>query len=198
MATRESQASARDHGVARRTETGPAMPMHDEALAMEHDDQPIAASVPSRRQFLGLGVAATAAATVGASFAATAVAEAQAPRGPKSFPNTPAGVPLDASADWKDPLLRLVRRITMGLSPEEVATARSMGYSRYLDAQLNASAIDDSAIDALVAQRLPMTTYTSTQLAAVDENEAEAQLQDAALYRAAFSRRQLKERMVEF
>ncbi|MEO7521841.1 MAG: DUF1800 domain-containing protein, partial [Gemmatimonas sp.] len=108
--------------------------------------------------------------------------------------------PLDASADWNDPLLRLVRRITMGLSPEEVATARSMGYSRYLDAQLNAAAMDDSAIDALVAQRLPMTTYTSAQLQAtgVDQDEAERQLSDAALYRAAFSRQQLKERMVEF
>ena len=182
-------------GIEPRTITGPIMAMHDEADTIEQEATPDVEAVrTSRRRFLAMGASAAAVVAGGS------VAEAQTTRGrgPKAVPGTLPGAKADASADWKDPLLRLVRRTTMGLSADEVAFAKGRGYSAYLDNQLNPAAIDDSAIDALVATRLPMTVMTPAQLATVDANEAVAQLQDAALYRAAFSRRQLKERMVEF
>jgi uncharacterized protein (DUF1800 family) len=170
------------------------MAMHDEADTIEQASEPDVAATSSRRRFLALGATAAALMAGGSE----AAAQDTRGRGPKTFPGTQPGTKADASIDWKDPLLRLVRRITMGLSAEEVAFARGRGYAAYLNHQLNPAAIDDSEIDALVATRLPMTAMTPTQLAAVDANEAVAQLQDAALYRAAFSKRQLKERMVEF
>ena len=170
------------------------MAMHDPVDTLEQEAQADAPVHSSRRAFLALG------ATAAAALAGGSVAGAQDTRGrgPKTFPGTQPGAAADASVDWKDPLLRLVRRITMGLSAEEVAFARSRGYAAYLNHQLNPAAIDDSAIDTLVATRLPTTVMTPAQLAAQNANEAVAQLQDAALYRAAFSKRQLKERMVEF
>jgi uncharacterized protein (DUF1800 family) len=147
----------------------------------------------SRRRFLALGATAAAALATGSQ-----TATAQLPRGPKGLPATPAGTSPDVSRLWQDPVVRLVRRITMGVNPEEVAFARQLGYAGYLDFQLNAAAIDDSALDAVVATRMPMTLMTPTQLATQDAGEAQTQLQDASMHRAAFSRRQLKERMIEF
>lgn len=151
-----------------------------------------------RRSFLKLGTTAVAAAAGSATLSTPA--EAQGPRGKGStpVPKSPAGSRPDVSASWQSPVLRLVRRITMGLSLEEVALAKQLGYAGYLDYQLKPERIDDSAVDALIAQRLPMVSMTSAQLATQDANEAMAQLQDAALYRAAMSKRQLKERMIEF
>ena len=153
----------------------------------------------TRRTFLGFGAGAIAAA-VGASAFSPEVVAAQLPRGKGNipFPTTPAGTNPDASTDWRDPVLRLVRRVTMGLSVDEVALARQLGYAGYLNQQLNPAQIDDSVVDDLVAQRYPLTTQTAAQLATADDNEAAAQLQDAAFFRAVYSKRQLKERMVEF
>jgi uncharacterized protein (DUF1800 family) len=148
----------------------------------------------SRRSFFALGAGAAAA------MAATRTIEAQIPRGrPAPFsPTTPAGRGADASADWKDPLLRLVRRITMGLNPEEVALARRLGYTGYLNYHLDPNSIDDSVVEAAIATALPMTNMTAAQLAQQDGGEAQNQLSDQSMYRAAFSKRQLRERMVDF
>lgn len=86
----------------------------------------------------------------------------------------------------------------MGINPEEVALARRLGYAGYLDYQLRAADIDDSAIEAIVAARLPMTQMVPAMLAAQDGNEVANQLADATWYRAAFAKAQLRERMVEF
>lgn len=110
----------------------------------------------------------------------------------------PPGTHPDPSVTWKDPVLRLVRRISMGLEPQEVALARQMGYAGYLEYQLNADAIDDSALESAVAARMPLLSQTTLQLRTADATEVANQLSDSAMYRAAFSRRQLKERMVEF
>lgn len=150
--------------------------------------------MPSRRRFFAMGASAAAA------VATSRVAEAQATRG-RSGPfgaTTPVGTTRDASADWKDPVVRLVRRITMGVNPEEVALAKKLGYAGYLDYQLKPDAIDDSAVDAAIATGLPMIGMTSAMLAGQDGGEAMNQLSDASMYRAAFSKRQLKERMVDF
>src|SRR5262245_46603907 len=58
-----------------------------------------------------------------------------------------------APAATGDSLLRLVRRITNGVTPDEYARAKSMGFARYLDSQLKYTSIDDSACDGIVATR---------------------------------------------
>ncbi len=164
----------------------------------EHTDQTSETddTRPSRRRFFAMG------ATAAAALAATRTADAQTSRGrPNPFqPSTPTGAKVDASADWKDPVLRLVRRITMGMSPDEVAIARRLGYAGYLNYHLAPASIDDTAVETAITATMPMTNWTYPQLVAagVDSNEAMNQLSDSALYRAAFSKRQLKERMVEF
>jgi len=154
----------------------------------------VSAPLTSRRRFFAMGAGAAAA------IATARTAEAQTPRGrPAPFsPTTPVGSQLDASADWKDPLLRLVRRITMGINPEEVALARKLGYVGYLNYHLDAASIDDSAAEAAIAMALPMTNMTAAQLALQDGGEVQNQASDQSLYRAAFSKRQLRERMVDF
>jgi len=149
----------------------------------------------SRRRFFALGASAAA------GLAAAQTLEAQRPksRGSSPFPTgRPANTAADPSAAWSDPVLRLVRRITMGMNPEEVALARRLGYAGYLDYQLRASAIDDTAIESIVASRLPMTQMPLAMLAMQDGNEINSQLADATWYRAAFSKAQLRERMVDF
>ena len=148
---------------------------------------------PSRRRFFAIGAGAMATIATGAAMEA----QTSRSRGKPLVTPIPAGTRADGSADWKDPVLRLVRRITLGLEPGEVALARQMGFAGYLDYQLNASAIDDSAVDAAVAARFPMVSQTSAQLRTADSGEVYNQLADAAVYRAVFSRRQLQERMVE-
>lgn len=142
---------------------------------------------------MGAGVVAAAA-------AGTSGVEAQIglTRGKPMKKQPPVGSRPDPSAQWEDPVLRLVRRITMGLEQSEVALARQLGYAGYLEYQLNANAIDDSACDQVLATRMPLLSQSYAQLRASDGGEIYNQLADAALYRAAFSKRQLKERMVEF
>lgn len=153
-------------------------------------------TTPSRRRFFAMGTGAVAALAAG-----SAALSAQPPRagGGRTAP-LPAGTTpgTDVALAWRDPLLRLVRRTTMGLSPDEVARARQLGFTGYLEYQLNASAIDDSALDQLIATRLPFMSMTGAVLRTQDSNEVMEQLADAAWYRALFSRRQLHERMVEF
>ncbi len=168
----------------------------EEEFVAATEEKPVAenANVTSRRGFLTMGAAA--AAILGAT-----AAEAQtSTRGRylKPKPITPPGTGIDASAQWKDPILRLVRRITMGLNPVDVALARQLGYTGYLNYQLDAASIDDSAVDAVIATKFPLLAMTYTQLTSQDGGEVNAQLQDAAFYRAVFSKRQLKERMMEF
>lgn len=172
------------------------MPLPPADAPVESPDAP---PVASRRRFLGLGAGVVGALATNAVSAVSAAA--QPPRGGRPAP-IPAGKPngTDVAATWKDPVLRLVRRITMGLEPTEVALARKLGYAGYLDYHLNAAAIDDSAIEATVTTRLPLLqpTQTLAQLRAADQNELEMQLSDAAWYRGAYAKAQLRERMVEF
>jgi uncharacterized protein (DUF1800 family) len=97
-----------------------------------------------------------------------------------------------------DSLLRLVRRITNGVTPDELNTARSMGFNRYLEFQLNYTAIDDSAVEAFVQANYPQVLQEGTQLYTQDRALVESIFTEATIYRGAFSRRQLYERMVNF
>ncbi len=149
---------------------------------------------PDRRRFLAMGAAA--ATLLGGR---RAEAQRQPPvrgRGVGPLPAPPSGSAPEAG--WKDPVLRLVRRVTLGMTPDDVALARQLGYSRYLDQQLRWSDIDDSATEELVAARMPLTLATPQTLSTANGTEVENQLQDQAMFRAAFSKRQLRERLVEF
>lgn len=149
--------------------------------------------VPSRRRFFAAG------ASVAAGLALAARSDAQPPRGGRTQPLPSGGAGAqDASREWSDPLLRLVRRVTMGLNTAEVALARQRGFVGYLDWQLRPAAIDDSALESIIATRLPMTQMPAATLRTQDDTEVMQQLSDATWYRAAFSRAQLRERMVEF
>ncbi len=151
-------------------------------------------TTPSRRRFFALGAGAVA--TMAAASATTAQTFG---RGKPIKKTQPAGIRPDPSTAWTDPLLRLVRRITMGLEPSEIALARQLGYAGYLEYHLNAAAIDDSVVNARIAMQMPLLTQTADQLRqATDGGEVYNQLADMTLYRAAFSKKQLYERMVEF
>lgn len=157
------------------------------------DTEP-ALPVPSRRRFFALGASAIAA----LGGATVLRAQPGSLRGRPLPKPVPAGTKPDPSAEWKDPMLRLVRRVTMGVELNDVALARQLGFAGFLEYQLNADAIDDSACDAAVAARMPLLSQNYAQLKTADGGEVANQLSDAALFRAATSKRQLKERMVEF
>lgn len=124
----------------------------------------------------------------------TALATVAATTWRKSAMAEPLDVPYDADPQSLVP--KLVRRITMGITPTELALAESLGYSGYLEYQLNYTAIDDSAVQASLAA---LTTLTNTfvELEALPQNQIGNELIEAAMRRAIFGKRQLFERMVE-
>lgn len=101
-----------------------------------------------------------------------------------------------ADVDPGSILAKLVRRTTMGLNTTELNRAVSLGYSAYLEYQLDHAAIDDSALQAMIA---PLTTLTQTsqQLSTADSGLIRSELIQALILRAVFSNRQLYERVVE-
>jgi uncharacterized protein (DUF1800 family) len=151
----------------------------------------------SRRSFFFLGALAAAA------FAPRTV-RAQGAQTRPAVPRTKgfgAIIPEEtgaAPAAWKDTATRLVRRVTFGATAEDVLDVKRRGYQGYLLRQLQHTRIDDSAVDAAIAAKFPLLSQTGDQLAAANGGTVQAQLQQATIYRAALSQRQLYERMVEF
>ena len=96
-----------------------------------------------------------------------------------------------------DAELKLVRRITNGLTLEEIASVYAYGYNGYIDMQLNPAAIDDSACDARLAPYTAIGLPTP-QLYALDSTTVQTQVIESTILRAIYSKRQLFERMVEF
>jgi uncharacterized protein (DUF1800 family) len=103
-----------------------------------------------------------------------------------------------APAEWMDSRLRLVRRASMGLSPFETSEVLRLGYQGWLQQQVFYENIDDSACTSQVVTRYPLLSQTPAQLVSANQGTLQGQVQEATIYRAAFSRRQLYERMVEF
>lgn len=101
-------------------------------------------------------------------------------------------------APWTDPRMRLVRRATYGPRAVDVADVRTQGYQRWLNDQVNYTRIDDASLDTDVAARWPNLARSAGDLALVNAGTLRSELQQAALYRAVFTKRQLYERMVEF
>ena len=101
-------------------------------------------------------------------------------------------------SEWANPTVRLVRRATMGLTDADVATAKAMGYQNWLQSQLDYTRIDNSALEAQVAQLWPNLSQGPDTLFSLDLGTVITTLQAQWLYRAILSPRQLYERMVEF
>jgi uncharacterized protein (DUF1800 family) len=99
---------------------------------------------------------------------------------------------------WRDPVARLVRRITLGITKDELERAKALGYAKYLDEQLKPSVIDDRATNAFITSKYPTLRMSPEELYGANLGAVQTELQEATLYRAAFSKRQLHERMVEF
>jgi hypothetical protein len=115
------------------------------------------------------------------------------------FLTVPQNERMAAFSEWSTVTTsRLVRRVTMGVTPAEVARASSLGWQGYLNYQLNYTRINDDAVEAAVAAKWPLMSQTSEQLFDADGGQVQQQLRESTLYRAAFSQRQLYQRMVEF
>ncbi len=137
----------------------------------------------SRRDFLKLS---------GGAFAGLAIA-------PSIDPALLAWMPQEQIASETDPILHLLNRITWGARPDEVAWANQIGYEAYLDEQLNPERLDDSAMDALLAERPILNMDRKTAHNLVDGYyRANKALIDGMVTYAVHSRRQLQERMVDF
>jgi uncharacterized protein (DUF1800 family) len=92
----------------------------------------------------------------------------------------------------------LVRRVTNGITQEELDLAVSLGFNGYLSYHLNHEGIDDSACDAFVAANYPPLSQPVEGLYQLERATLQNQLTEATIYRQAFSKRQLYERMVQF
>lgn len=112
--------------------------------------------------------------------------------------------PMQASSTmlrfWRDPDLRLLRRVTYGVLDAEVRELKGIGYQAWLEQQLNPETIDDSACETLCQQRWPRYFFEANQM--VDEDSSGWYLwldtMSTMTHRAVFSKRQLHERMEEF
>jgi len=83
----------------------------------------------------------------------------------------------------------------------DVARVKAIGFSGYLEEQLAAERLDDAQTDARLA-RYPEYQYSRAEFLRLEQTDnfwpVTPMLQRAIIERAAFSRRQLKERMIEF
>jgi hypothetical protein len=129
----------------------------------------------SRRALLGLG-----------AIGAAARAEAQV-RGPR--PSRPTTV--------QSGEMRLLRRVTHGVTAEDVAWMNSLGYHNYLEWQLNPEVIGDPDSEARLAPLLTIT-FAPFSLYQADSAQVQRELQEATILREIYSNRQLLERTVEF
>lgn len=163
----------------------------------------------SRRSFFFFGAMAAASLIPGA-----AQAQTRARRKPVPKPKPRDAEPADefrtihpderpaAFNEWGNdiaPVSRLVRRVTMGVSASDMTKATQMGWQGYLNYQLNYTRINDDACESVVQSRYPLMFQTSDQLGQLqDQGQVYTQLRESTIYRAAFSQRQLYQRMVEF
>ncbi|MFN5598450.1 DUF1800 domain-containing protein [Gemmatimonas sp.] len=158
----------------------------------------------SRRDLLRQSAVALGAATLAAPLLA-GPADAQPPRQPNTGRIGGLLNQLSQQTQWKSPELRLVRRVTLGLSEADVVRVQQLGYTAYLEEQLNPGTIPDPVMDARLQAPLftQLLGFTPRQLAEQQERGSsyfDAQLPMSLLTseRAICSRRQLQERMYEF
>lgn len=154
-------------------------------------------AAPSRRSLLKAGTLAVAAALVPSRARAQGIRKPPATKPIHGYPVIPDESPV-APVEWATDTTRLLRRITYGVTDADVTAAKKFGFRGFMERQLDYTHIDDSAVEAFVAAKYPLLSQSTAELALVTESTATSQLQQATLYRAAFSQRQLYERAVEF
>ena len=118
-----------------------------------------------------------------------------APGGPQ-----PGASARQAGNGAPDTVLELVHRITQGFSLAEYQRAKRLGYHAYLEEQLDHLSIDDSDMDARLAN-FPTLTQSPKELVdaySFDPAIPQLELKGAMVVRAVHSKRQLFERMCEF
>lgn len=93
--------------------------------------------------------------------------------------------------------MKLVNRLTYGLTSYEADLARKLGYSGYLEYHLNFEGIDDSQMATILAPypSINVDTYTVNSFFSTT---AVNDITEATILRSIFSKRQLFEKMVEF
>lgn len=112
---------------------------------------------------------------------------------------TTAVTPVNPASAYNDVNLRLLRRITYGPRAEDVKAIKQLGFTAYLEQQLDYAAINDDLCQTQVKARYPRLNMTARQIYQSEEDwQTMEQLIKATIYRSAFSKRQLFERMVEF
>ncbi len=156
----------------------------------------------TRRSFIFLGALAAASAVAPRGLQAQQIIKRK-PSIPAAPPDIyPTIIPLAAVSppvSWSSPIKRLVRRATYGLTSTEIARAQALGYQGWLNRQINYTRINDSMVSTFVGTTYHLLSQTNEQLKALtDSNVLLNQLRESTIYRAAFSERQLYERMVEF
>jgi uncharacterized protein (DUF1800 family) len=95
-------------------------------------------------------------------------------------------------------LPELLARATQGFNEAELALANSLGYSGYLETQLNYQNIDDSQNENALLSQYPFLNRTTQQMLTNGASNVQTGLTRATLLRAIHGKRQLFERMVEF
>ncbi len=103
-----------------------------------------------------------------------------------------------------DRVAHLLHRTTFGVAAGELDRARQMGAEAWLDEQLHPERIDDSATESRMAEMFPTLKLRARRLFDIAEEREDGgysvamELKKATLFRAASSKRQLQEVMVEF
>ncbi|MBX3143735.1 MAG: DUF1800 domain-containing protein [Trueperaceae bacterium] len=94
----------------------------------------------------------------------------------------------------------LANRLTWGARPEDIARVKQLGVAGYVEWQLDHSSIPDPLVDDFLDQNPALTADIDGIRRALDEDYGRVvqQVLWGRLYRAAFSERQLYEKMVEF
>lgn len=99
---------------------------------------------------------------------------------------------------WESALTRLVRRVTNGVTEDELKLATKLGFYGYLNYHLSPAKIADGQCETWVGQNAPLLNNRVEELYNLDQRLVQDQLVTANMYRAAFSKRQLQERLAEF
>jgi uncharacterized protein (DUF1800 family) len=152
----------------------------------------------TRRSFFQLGAAAAASALLPARKAGAQSSKRVAAPSPRTFQLVQQMEAPPVPAAWKSASLRLLRRATYAPTAADRAAVAALGYQGWLNQQLKYKRIDDTAVDTFVATNYPLLAGSVATIYNTEINTVMNQLQQATIYRAAFSKRQLYERMVEF
>jgi hypothetical protein len=103
-----------------------------------------------------------------------------------------AGLPKASDA------FHFLSRISFGPSGVELKKVENKGWEAYLEEQLNWESINDNAVENYVRRRFPTVNKKIPNLIRADNYRGYYELKQATIYRALYSKRQLREVMIQF